>query len=82
MKSKLPSLFVGFLFGVMAASGVLVGNAYGSWQPHMDRALESLHIARHQLEVAAHDKGGHREAALSAVDQAIEQTKLGIAAGN
>jgi hypothetical protein len=33
------------------------------------------------LEVAEHNKGGHRDKALQLVHKAIEQTKKGIEAG-
>jgi len=65
--------------------GLLLGGAAGSWaeihQPHMMAALEALKHARAELEVAEHNKGGHREKALQLVDKAIEQTKKGIEAG-
>lgn len=48
----------------------------------MYNALESLRNARHQLEVAEEDKGGHRVRAIGIIDSAIEEVKLGIGAGN
>jgi len=50
-------------------------------QPHMVAALEALKQARAELAMAEHDKDGHREKALDLVDRAINQTKIGIAAG-
>jgi hypothetical protein len=47
-------------------------------QPHMREALEALRQARNQLAQAEEDKGGHRVAALAAVDEAIKQTQEGI----
>jgi len=65
--------------------GLLIGSAIGSWaaiqQPHMRAALEALQRAKSELEVAEHNKGGHREKALELVHKAIEQTKKGIEAG-
>jgi len=65
--------------------GVLIGSAVGSWaaihQPHMMAALEALNHAKGELEVAEHNKGGHRVKALEFVQKAIEQTKKGIEAG-
>jgi uncharacterized membrane-anchored protein YhcB (DUF1043 family) len=65
--------------------GLLIGSAIGSWaaisQPHMIAALDALHKAKTELEVAEHNKGGHREKALELVHKAIEQTKKGIEAG-
>ena len=50
-------------------------------QPHMQAALAALQNARHELEVAERDKGGHRQHALGLVDKAITQVEKGIAAG-
>jgi hypothetical protein len=65
--------------------GILLGSAMGSWasihQPHMMAALEALQKAKIELEVAEHNKGGHRDKALQFVHKAIEQTKKGIEAG-
>lgn len=51
-------------------------------QPHMKEALEALRAARHHLEQAEADKGGHRVAALKACDDAIRHTEEGIAYAN
>jgi hypothetical protein len=65
--------------------GLLIGSAVGSWaainQPHMIAALEALKTARAELEMAEHNKGGHRVKTLELVTRAIEQTKKGIEAG-
>jgi hypothetical protein len=47
-------------------------------EPHMRAALEHLRMARHELEVATPNKGGHRERAMEHLDQAIHQTEDGI----
>lgn len=47
-------------------------------QPHMQAALEALKQAKAHLEQAAHDKGGHRDAAIKAVNDAIKHTEEGI----
>jgi hypothetical protein len=52
-------------------------------QPHMANALGSLQAARAELARAETNKGGHRERAIGLVDQAIAETRAGIAyAGN
>ncbi|MBV8800615.1 MAG: hypothetical protein JO208_12510 [Alphaproteobacteria bacterium] len=51
-------------------------------QPHMHNALTALMRARAELVAARPDKGGHRVAAIRAVDAAIRQTKAGIAYAN
>ena len=50
-------------------------------QPHMFAALQELRAARGELQVAAHDKGGHRVAAIGLIDQAIEEVREGIDVG-
>jgi hypothetical protein len=48
-------------------------------QPHMDTALRLLQDARHELDAAEPNKGGHRERAIALVDQALGQVRDGIA---
>lgn len=50
-------------------------------QPHMQAALEFLRSAKNDLERATTDKGGHRVNAIRLVDQAIDEVKKGIEAG-
>lgn len=47
-------------------------------QPQMQQALEALKQARHHLEAAIPDKGGHRNAAIKACDESIKHTEEGI----
>ena len=69
---------------------LLIGAAVGgtlacatAQQPNMYNALQSLRNARAELYAATPNKGGHRERAISLVDQAIGETEAGIAfAGN
>jgi hypothetical protein len=82
MKLNLAPLVLAFTLGIMAASGVLIQNAQAANQPHMVNALDNLRAARHQLEIAEADKGGHRERAIGIIDNAIGEVKAGIAAGN
>jgi len=51
-------------------------------QPHMQAALEFLRSAKSDLERATTDKGGHRVNAIKFVDQAIDEVKKGIEAGD
>ena len=76
-------------FGLMSSIACLVVGAVAgatiafAAQPHMANALGSLQAARAELARAEANKGGHRERALAAVDQAIAETRAGIAyAGN
>ena len=70
MKSKFSPFVLTLVFGTIITCGVLIENAQAG-QPHMMNALESLRSARHQLEVAEHDKGGHRDNAIADIDAAI-----------
>ena len=46
------------------------------FHPHIHHAIHTLKEARHELKKAAHDFGGHREAALRDVNFAIEQLEI------
>ncbi len=76
MVSKKSVLTVLALASTMAA-GVFIGEALAA-QTHMDRALEYLQSARGELKDAEANKGGHRERAISLVDDAIHEVKQGI----
>lgn len=69
---------IALALGVTLASGVFVGQAL-AYQEHMHAALDALRTARAELERAEPNKGGHREAAIRLVDQAIDETQAGIA---
>ena len=70
---------------IIVALCLIIGFAAGVWaerQPHMRAALEHLRAARAELEAASHDKGGHKAAALKAIDQAIEHVREGMKYAN
>jgi hypothetical protein len=50
-------------------------------QPRMQRALELLRDAKSNLEAATTDKGGHRVKAIGYINNAIDEVKKGIDAG-
>lgn len=62
---------------VTFAAGALAGAAIAD-QPKMHSALEHLRAARADLHDATPDKGGHRERALTATNNAIDQVEAGI----
>ena len=64
-------------FAATLAVGAAIGVAVAD-QPHMQNALDDLRQARHQLDVADADKGGHRVTAMGLVDQAITEVQAGI----
>jgi multidrug resistance efflux pump len=51
-------------------------------QPHMQAALDHLRQAKNNLEQATADKGGFRKKAIDEVNDAINETKKGIDAGD
>jgi hypothetical protein len=74
----LPALFLsGAVFG-----STITGVAFAAYQPHMQAALTALTNAKAQLVAAVPDKGGHRDAAINLVNQAITQVKAGVAYAN
>lgn len=59
---------------LLACSSTFAAN-----QPNMEAALRSLMEARENLLRAAANKGGHRDKALEAVEQAIAEVRAGMA---
>jgi hypothetical protein len=49
-------------------------------QVHMEKALNSLQTALSELQASANDKSGHRNKAISDVQDAITETKAGMQA--
>ena len=64
------------LAGTLTA-GIFAGRALAG-QPHMQAALDALHHADRELDMAVPDKGGHRTKAIDLVRKAIEQVERGI----
>jgi hypothetical protein len=73
-------VFISLFIVLILAVGFVAGRASAD-QPHMQSALDHLHAAKTELELADRDKAGHRESAVGFVDKAIRQVELGIAAG-
>lgn len=68
------------LSGILPAGIVgisMVGRAKAD-QPHMEAALGALRNAKHELDQAIADKGGHRAKALTLVNDAIAEVEKGI----
>jgi hypothetical protein len=65
----------------IAATGFVMGYAVAA-QPHMQNAISALQTAKSELQVAEHNKGGHRAKALGLVNDAISEVNAGIAAGS
>ena len=67
--------------GAAALAAACFGAGSFAAQPHMDNALAALQTARSELQIAEHNKGGHRVNAIRLVDQAINEVRAGIGAG-
>jgi hypothetical protein len=63
---------------VAALAGSFVAGRAHAAQPHMTSARNHLRNARQDLRDATADKGGHRERAMTLVDQAIGEVDAGI----
>ncbi len=80
-KSIARTLAVAVILTLFSLPVSVAANATDDDQPHMKAALEALKQAEAHLKEAAHDKAGHREAALKATQEAIKHTEMGIKAG-
>jgi len=69
------------ILGLLSVPITAVASYDDDDQPHMQAALEALQQAKHHLEEAKHDKGGHRAAALKDVNEAIHHVKEGMEVG-
>jgi len=69
----LPGVFILLLF-----LGYLAGCATGGGQPHMQAAMDNLRTARDELNAAESNKGGHRERAITLINDAMNQVQRGI----
>jgi hypothetical protein len=67
--------------GMVASVGVQIAHAdvVCKNQPNMQSALDHLRQARASLDKAEHNKGGWRDAAILATDNAIRETQRGCA---
>ena len=88
MKSKIALLTVliallgGLTYTTVLAQSTNAPNApahqHRERHPNIHRAIAALEEAKVELKTAAHDFGGHREAALKECDAAIAQLKLAL----
>ncbi len=68
-----------FLSGAFA--GLMLTGAAFAYQGNLHSALDSLYAAKNSLLRATPNKEGHRVEAIRLVNDAIAETKRGIAAG-
>jgi hypothetical protein len=75
------SVAVAVMLALFSMPVSLSANADDDDQPHMQAALDALRQAEQHLKEAAHDKGGHRAAALKATQEAIKHVEMGMKVG-
>jgi hypothetical protein len=61
---------------VAAVPAIAAVPAPAERHPHIDEALEAMRTAKHQLQTAEHDFGGHRVKAIEHLDQAIREAEI------
>jgi len=77
MNSKIKTGLGVVALSATMAVGVFIGQAWAA-QPHMHAALEDLRAAKGELEMAEHNKMGHRAEALRLTNEAIHETEQGM----
>ena len=77
--SRLLALTI--VLGLLSVPITAVASYDDDDQPHMQAALEALQSAKHHLQQAKHDKGGHRVEAINSIDAAVNHVKAGMEAG-
>jgi len=75
---KLTSFALVAVLATVIGRGAYVSSADADAQPKMHQALNSLRSAKQSLDLATHDKGGHREKALQLTKDAIREVEQGI----
>jgi len=80
MWKRVGSLLIAILAVIFLMSCATAGRP-GAHQPRLEAAFDHLKAARSELEMAEHNKGGHRVRAIELVDQAIDETKAAIEFG-
>lgn len=67
---------------VAAPTGAPVAIHHHDRHPEIHRALRRLRSAKEDLQKASHDYGGHRDAALGFVNQAIAELQAALSYAN
>jgi len=62
----------------VAAAPETVKPAHHMHAPEIHKALHKLRAAKQDLEKASHDYGGHKAAAITAIDQAITELQAAL----
>lgn len=81
MKIDIRTAILSGGFAAVLGTGIFIGQAVAA-QPHMQDALDALRTARSELNLATHNKGGHRVRALEYVNSAISEVERGMDAAD
>ncbi|MHB2017924.1 MAG: hypothetical protein ACYCW6_13320 [Candidatus Xenobia bacterium] len=73
---QMSKLALAFVLGM----SLMFGIAHAERHPEIHRAIMHLNEAKKNLQLGAHDFGGHRAAAQNLCDQAIAQCQQALAA--
>jgi hypothetical protein len=71
-----PKAGAGLVPLAAAGASAVPAAAMPERHPHIDEALESMRAAKHHLESAEHDFGGHRAKAIEHLDRAIREAEI------
>lgn len=82
MKALYRTLALAVMLALFSAPVTFANAADDDDQPHMQAALDALKQAEQHLNMAKHDKGGHRVAALKSTREAIKHTEEGMKVGD
>jgi hypothetical protein len=75
---KAPAAPVAAAVPAPAPAAAAVPAATPAPHPHIDEALEAMRNAKHHLETAEHDFGGHRAKAIEHLNMAIHEAEICI----
>jgi hypothetical protein len=78
MKQNITWILSAMLLVVLLYSVTTLQGATHERHPKIHHAIVALEAAQAELKSAAHDFGGHREAAVKQCDAAITQLKLAL----
>jgi hypothetical protein len=67
-------------FGALALGATVLASPASAQEHHpmIRRAIDALEAAKNDLQHADHDFGGHRLAAIDAIDHALEQLRIAM----
>jgi len=77
-KAAAPMMLALLILSSIWAVGPASAQPMPEKHPQIHKAEKFLHDAKHALENAAHDFGGHRVKAIEAIDRALEELRMAL----